>query len=76
MGIMNVKKNAPTVFQLLTRQGRLYAIILLLSGCTTGLGGSFCEIYEPVYPDYKHDTAETIRQIDRNNVVYMECCRD
>nr|DAU21574.1 MAG TPA: hypothetical protein [Caudoviricetes sp.] len=47
---------------------------MLLSGCTTGLNGSFCEIYEPVYPDYKHDTLNTVLQIDRNNVVFMDLC--
>lgn len=76
MGNMNGKKNAPTVWRLLTKQGRLYAILLLLSGCATGLSGSFCEIYEPVYPDYERDTLNTVLQIDRNNVVYMDLCGD
>ena len=71
---MKGRKNAPTVFQLLTKRGKLYAILMLLSGCTTGLNGSFCEIYEPVYPDYKHDTLNTVLQIDRNNVVFMDLC--
>lgn len=73
---LNGKKNAPKVFQLLTKQGKVYAILLLLSGCTTGLSGSFCEIYEPVYPDYERDTLNTVLQIDRNNVVYMDLCGD
>lgn len=70
---MNGKKNGPTVFQWLTKHGRVYAILLLLSGCTPSISGSFCDIYEPVYPDYERDTPETIRQIDRNNVVYERC---
>lgn len=65
----------PAVFELRTLRGLLYAIILLLSGCTTNISGDFCDIYQPVYADYKRDTAETIRQIDLNNVVYDGLCR-
>lgn len=45
-----------------------------LSGCTTNINGDFCLLYEPVYADYEHDTPETVRQIDRNNVVYDDLC--
>jgi len=31
-------------------------------------------LYEPVYADYEKDTPETIKQIDRNNVVYDDLC--
>lgn len=51
----------------------LWAIPMLQTGCTGGSNGSFCAVYEPVYPDYERDTPETIRQIDRNNIVYSEC---
>ena len=44
------------------------------AGCTTNINGDFCLIYEPIYADYEHDTPETIRQIDRNNLVYDEIC--
>ena len=44
-----------------------------LTACTTSLNGSFCAVYEPVYLDYENDTAETIRQVDRNNVVFERC---
>lgn len=46
----------------------------VLSGCTTNINGDFCLIYEPVYMDYARDTPETIRQVDRNNVVYDDMC--
>lgn len=46
----------------------------MLNACTTNINGDFCLIYEPIYADYEHDTPETIRQIDRNNVVYAEMC--
>ena len=45
-----------------------------LSGCTTNINGDFCLLYELVYPDYINDTPETVRQIDRNNVVYDDLC--
>ena len=42
-----------------------------LSGCTTNIADlEFCQIYEPIFADYDHDTQETIDQIDRNNLVY------
>ncbi len=47
--------------------------LILLSGCTTNFVGDFCDVYQPVYPDYVRDTPETIRQIDINNVVFEEC---
>ena len=64
----------PTVYEVRTPRGTLYAIILLLSGCTTNISGDFCDIYHPVYADYQNDTAETIRQIDINNVVFDSLC--
>ena len=52
----------------------LYLTLIGLSGCTTNINGDFCLIYEPIYADYENDTPETIRQIDRNNIVYDEMC--
>lgn len=49
-------------------------ILSVLNACTTNINGDFCLIYEPVYMDYDNDTAETIRQVDRNNVVYDDWC--
>lgn len=34
----------------------------------------FILFYRPIYADYKKDTADTIRQIDDNNVVYDTIC--
>lgn len=46
-----------------------------LSGCTTNIADlEFCQIYEPIFADYDHDTQETIDQIDRNNLVYDDLC--
>ena len=56
---------------------RLAAVLLILIGlnaCTTSINGNYCLLYEPIYADYDNDTAETIRQIDRNNVVYEAVC--
>lgn len=64
----------PMLCELRTPRGLLYAILMLLSGCTTNISGDFCDIYKPVYADYKNDTAETIRQIDINNVVFDSLC--
>lgn len=63
----------PNVCQLLAKRGKLYAILMLLTSCTPSISGSFCDVYEPVYLDYENDTAETIRQVDRNNVVFLQC---
>lgn len=49
-------------------------MMVALTACTTNINGDFCLIYEPVYMDYEHDSPETIRQVDRNNVVYEEWC--
>lgn len=54
--------------------GTAWLILSALSGCTTSINGDFCLLYEPVYADYEHDTPETVRQIDRNNVVYDDLC--
>lgn len=49
-------------------------MLIALNACTTNISGDFCLIYEPVYMDYERDTSETIRQVDRNNVVYEDLC--
>lgn len=49
-------------------------ILSVLSGCTKNIAGDFCLIYEPVFADYENDTVETIKQIDKNNVIYDELC--
>lgn len=56
---------------------RLAVALVILTGlnaCTTNTSGNYCLLYEPIYADYDNDTAETIRQIDRNNVVYDDLC--
>lgn len=52
----------------------LLMILLLLNGCTIRLNGDFCDVYLPVFPDYENDTPETIRQIDKNNIVWNKMC--
>lgn len=52
----------------------IWTILLLSSGCTTLTGGGFCDLYQPIYADYDRDTAQTIRQIDANNIVYDRLC--
>lgn len=49
-------------------------ILILLASCTTNTSGDYCFLYRPIYADYELDTAETIRQIDENNVVYDSLC--
>ncbi len=46
---------------------------MLPNACATSTSGDFCDVYEPVFPDYARDTPETLRQIERNNVVYEMC---
>lgn len=53
--------------------GILLAILMFCGGCTTVLNGDFCDLYQPIYPDYEKDTAETIRQIDVNNILFLKC---
>lgn len=52
----------------------LICLLSVLSACTTNISGDFCLLYEPVYADYERDTSETIKQIDKNNIVYDELC--
>ena len=54
--------------------GTSQLILSALSGYTTNIQSDFFLLYEPVYADYEHDTPETVRQIDRNNVVYDDLC--
>ena len=52
----------------------VYLILTELNACTTSISGDFCLLYEPVYADYEKDTPETIKQIDKNNIIYDELC--
>ncbi len=52
----------------------IFVSLSVLIACTTNINGDFCLLYEPVYADYEKDTPETIKQIDRNNVVYDDLC--
>ncbi len=61
-------------FKKLKKLGIACLTLLSLTACTKNIGGDFCLIYEPVYADYEKDTPETIKQIDRNNVVFEELC--
>lgn len=54
--------------------GTALLILSALNGCTTSINGDFCLLYEPIFADYEKDTQETIRQVDRNNIVYDELC--
>ena len=59
----------------LIKLGILLLIIILLASCTTNTAANdFCYLYRPVYADYENDTAETIQQIDQNNIAYEELC--
>lgn len=51
----------------------LCVVLASLSACKTSTDGDFCALYEPIFPDYARDTPETLRQIERNNVVYEMC---
>lgn len=62
------------LFKRLKMLGVLSLILIELNACTTNINGNYCLLYEPIYADYDNDTAETIRQIDRNNIVYDTLC--
>lgn len=47
--------------------------LFMQAGCETASRGDFCSIYAPVYTA-KEDTAETQRQADDNNALWMELC--
>jgi len=55
-------------------RGRVWAMLILLTGCVKNTGGDFCMIYAPIRADYKNDTLETARQIDWNNAAWDELC--
>jgi len=46
-------------------------IVNILNGCATSTGGSFCDIYEPVYGAPASDEPDAI---DYNNAAYEELC--
>ncbi len=52
------------------------AILLSLTSCATSTRGikSFCAIYEPVHFS-RHDTPETISEVQRNNAAYETLCK-
>ena len=52
----------------------IFVSLSVLIACTTNINGDFCLLYEPVYADYENDTPATIKQIDKNNVVYDDLC--
>lgn len=58
----------------LLKKCALIFLMIGLNACTTNINGDFCLIYEPIYADYEQDTPETIKQIDRNNIIYDEIC--
>ena len=46
----NDNRHGPTILQILTKSGLLYAIVLSLGGCSSALHDvSFCDVYIPVY---------------------------
>ena len=59
----------------LKKLGTVYTVLAMLNACTVNTAGNFCLIYEPVYMDYDKDTPDTIKQVDKNNVVYEELCK-
>ena len=62
-------------YKWLIKLGILLLIIILLASCTINTAANdFCYLYRPVYADYENDTAETIQQVDQNNVAYEELC--
>lgn len=50
-------------------------ILLVPGACATASpgAGDFCLIYEPVYVS-EQDTAETVRQVMRNNAAWVTLC--
>lgn len=60
--------------KLLKKLATVCLILFGLTACTTNINGNYCLLYEPVYADYEHDTPETIKQIDRNNVIFEMLC--
>ena len=60
--------------EMLKRFVTVCLILLGLTACTANINGNYCLLYEPVYADYEKDTPETIKQIDKNNIIYDELC--
>lgn len=49
------------------------AMLFMLGGCAPASRGDFCALYLPVYTA-AGDTAQTRRQADMNNAVWLEMC--
>ncbi|TVR65360.1 MAG: hypothetical protein EA420_03425 [Candidatus Competibacteraceae bacterium] len=64
------------------RHKRRVVWLMMLIGLAIGLAacasstvrGNFCDIAEPISADPTRDTIETVRQVDRHNVVGVELC--
>ena len=54
----------------------LIIVLVSVSSCGRGsLGGNYCDIYLPIYMA-DEDTEETKKQIDNNNIVWLELCSE
>ena len=71
----NDNRHGPTILQILTKSGLLYAIVLSLGGCSSALRDvSFCDVYIPVYT-VEQDTDETRFSVNLNNAVWLGICK-
>ena len=52
----------------------LISLMLTLNGCTRNIHGNFCLLYEPIYLDLERDSPYTIKQVDRNNILFETLC--
>lgn len=63
------------MFKKLKWRGTGFCLILSIAGGCANVSPvrDYCLLYEPVYTS-SVDTAETLRQTDRNNVVWLALC--
>ena len=73
--------------QKLKLQGQLmllaFSVVMLsgLSGCVTGSTApavvrDYCELVYPITYDAEHDTAPTVKEIEKHNSVYVCICEN
>ena len=58
----------------LKKHALILITVISLGGCVNGSrANSYCDIYDPIYIS-PNDTEETKKQVDGNNIVWVELC--
>jgi hypothetical protein len=52
------------------------AILGFCAGCAKNTDANdYCYLYRPIHADYARDTADTLQQVDENNIIFDTICK-